>query len=126
MPSFVTFQVVKDILQKIGEIEQVKGVWLWRKGEWEGNVKVLLDSEIERNFKNLVEKCIAYIEEMELKTFGYISQYDYLLFKRIEKHFWLVIWANQDCSLSLLKMEVEVILSEQKQEKKFFKKFKLW
>ena len=118
--------MLSDILQKIGALEQVKCVWLWKNGEWEENIKIPLDGKIQRNFKNLVGKYIAYIEEMELKTFGYISQDDYLFFKRIEKNFWLIIWANQDWSLSLLKMEVEVILSEQKQKKKFFKKFKLW
>ncbi|GEM_PF-3889975 len=116
----------KNIIQKIGEIEQVKGIWLLKEGETEESLQVPLDIETKEKLMNLLKKCIVYIKEMNVGICGYISQYDYLFFKKIEKGTWLVVWANQEYPLSLLKMEVEVLLSEQRQEKRFFKKFKLW
>lgn len=118
---------MKEILERIADLEGVKGVWLYEGDECEEKLAIPLDFNTIRALKDVFSKLFTAFKNTNLDGLvGCISEYDYFIFRKIKTK-WLVVWAKKTTSFSLLKMEIEVILDDVMQKKgSLFKKLKFW
>ncbi|MDL1969759.1 MAG: hypothetical protein LWW94_02070 [Candidatus Desulfofervidaceae bacterium] len=118
---------MKEILERIADLEGVKGVWIYEGDKCEEKLAIPLDLNTIHALKDVFSRLFATFKNSNLdELVGCISEYDYFIFKKIETK-WLVVWAKKTTSFSLLKMEIEIILNDIIQKKdSLFKKLKFW
>ncbi len=116
---------MKELISKLSEIENVKGVWWISKKSFEQKLNIPLTEEAKKKFEDLLQKISTYLKHHD-EELGCMFDYDFLLFRKINDG-WVVIWGKKDSRLSLIRMEINVILQDMlSQKKKIFKKIRFW
>jgi len=120
---------MEKIVEKILNLEGVKGVWFIEGEKIIERLILPLDPETSRRLKRIFSRLFLFFQERNIKKeIGVVFKHDYLFFKPTNMG-WFTIWIKRETetSLALLRMEIEVILSEiNKQKWSLLKKFKFW
>ncbi|WP_456325779.1 hypothetical protein [Desulfonauticus submarinus] len=117
---------MRDILDRLTSLEDVKGVWISLRGRKKSKILLSLDDRVKEQLEQVVNYCQEIVKGEKI-VLGCKTEYDLFFINVFSSDTYVVIWAGDSVDSAILKMEIDIILEEFLENSKgLFKKFKFW